>query len=113
MTEDIPVVSTISGRHHPRDPRLTVFVRWPWSPSHQLFVELVKEQIPKGQRAFDPGEPGTGGRPKGWWVTPAQLDRMCDLLHERYGRVRLETEDGTLEIGEGGEVLEEQQQRLI
>ena len=112
MADETPVVSTVTGRHHPRDPRLTVFARWPWEPTG-IFNELVKSELPKRERAFDPGEPGSGGRPKGWWVTSAQIDRICELLHQRFGRVRLETDDGTVEIGEGGEIVEEEQVRLI
>lgn len=104
---DAPVVSTITLRHHPADARLTVWANWPYDV---LFGELVKSEIPKGERRFDPGELG---RPKGWWFHPSQLDRITELLHEKFGRVRLETEDGSMEIGEGGEVLEEEQARLI
>lgn len=112
MDAERPVVSTVTGRHHPRDPTLTVYARWPWDPG-MLTNELVKSELPKRERAFDPGDNGQGGRPKGWWVTPAQLDRLVRLLIDRFGACQLDTEDGTCLIGPGGEVIEDPQTQLI
>jgi hypothetical protein len=113
MADELPVVSLVSGRHHPRQPELTVFVNWPWSPSGLLFVDLVKRTIPARERAFDPGEKHVGGRPKGWWTSDRARPAMMKLLRDRFRMVKVIDNDETYIVDQNGEIHEDVQPRLI
>ena len=95
-------VSTITGCHHPDNERLTVFFSWPFRDDHTETVAAVKDALE--ERRFSPG--GVG-QPKGWWTTPEELDRIVVILADTFKKVRLETEDGTLIMGPGGEIMDE------
>ena len=70
------------------------------TPYDEIFLEQLREMIPKRDRWFN--------RPrKGWWVAEKHLDIALHLVREAFGAIIVVDEDGREVTHEGGERLEQ------
>ena len=89
----------IGAGHHPQSERLTVALRTPYD---EMFVELLKSEIPRGHRGWD-----REGRM--WWVSDEHRETAEKIILSRWSQMRvMGAEDGDYVVDHQGVVLEHQ-----